>query len=65
MVWLKRLAEIRATRGITQQELSEKSGVAQDRISLYETGKAKPFPDNLKKLACALNCTTDELLGVG
>ena len=52
----------RREKGLSQAELSEKIGVSQNTISQWETGVRKPDIIHLKKLALALNCTTDELL---
>ena len=61
---MTRLAELRTVAGITQQELARQSGVKQGIISLIESG-ATQFPrlDTAAKLARALGCTIDELLG--
>ena len=57
------LREIRKRKGLSQARLSELSHVHRVSISLYESGKKKPNVDSLKRLAVALNVTTDELLG--
>jgi transcriptional regulator with XRE-family HTH domain len=59
-----KLADIRASKGLTQTQLAEMADISQETISLYETGKQKPLPDNLIRLASALDCTVDELLGL-
>ena len=49
--------------GLTQAELSEKSGVAQSTIAHIESGKhERPHPGTLRKLAEALGIETAELL---
>lgn len=58
-----KLREIRKRKGLTQTRLAELSNVHRVSISLYESGKAKPNVDSLKRLAAALNVSTDELLG--
>ena len=58
-----KLREIRKQKGISQGRLSELSHVDRVSISRYETGRKKPGVDNLKRLANALEVTTDELLG--
>ena len=58
-----KLREIRKRNGLSQERLSELSHVDRVSISRYETGKKKPSVDNLKRLAVALDVTTDELLG--
>ena len=57
-----KLREIRKRNGLSQERLSELSHVDRVSISRYETGKKKPSVDNLKRLAVALDVTTDELL---
>lgn len=52
-------------RKLTQAELSEKSGLPATSISHFENtkGTRKPSFDNLRRLAQALDVTTDYLLG--
>ena len=58
-----KLREIRKRKGFSQGRLSELSHVDRVSISRYETGRKKPSVDNLKRLANALEVSTDELLG--
>lgn len=55
--------EAREKRGLSQQILAEKAGLQATAISHFETGRRSPSFDNLKKLADALDVTTDFLLG--
>ena len=57
------LRDIRKRKGYSQEKLSELSHVHRVSISLYESGKKKPSVDSLKRLAVALDVSTDELLG--
>ena len=57
------LREIRKRKGLSQGRLAELSHVHRVSISLYESGKKKPNVDSLKRLANALEVSTDELLG--
>jgi transcriptional regulator with XRE-family HTH domain len=52
-------------RDMTQTQLSEKSGLPATSISHFENidGTRKPSFDNLRRLAKALEVTTDYLLG--
>lgn len=60
----KRLYILRKARGLTQEELAEKSKVPSAMISHFETGeRQKASADNLVKLAEALNVSIDYLLG--
>ena len=51
-----RLAEIRRSRGLTQQQLAERMGVTKGRISQIEQGKASG-QDVLTRYAAALGGT--------
>ena len=55
------LKEKRVERNMSQKELAELSGVAQQNISYYESGARVPSAVALYKLAAALGCTMDEL----
>lgn len=59
------LRRIRRAKDITQESLSEKTGIHQTHISHYERGERKPSFDNLMSLANALECTIDELVKQG
>lgn len=52
-------------RGLTQAQLAEKTGLPPTSISHFENeeGTRKPSFDNLRRLANALEVTTDYLLG--
>ena len=58
----KTIQERRKTRGLTQTDLSRLSGVPQTTISGWERG-FKPRAADLHKVARALCCTIEELLG--
>ena len=47
----------RNTSGLTQKELSEKTGINQGDISRIERGNANPSLNTLKKLAEGMNMT--------
>lgn len=57
----ERLAQIRKRRGITQEELSKKSGVSQSTISKIESGEKPISPTDAKALAPVLKCTVKYL----
>jgi transcriptional regulator with XRE-family HTH domain len=60
----KRLAKLRKSSGLTQQQLGDQIGVSKRVIAYYE-GETKYPPAHLTiPLAKALNITADELLGV-
>jgi transcriptional regulator with XRE-family HTH domain len=49
-----RLKALRERRGLTQEQLSEKSGVGRSHLARLETGKQDPTLGTLEKLAKAL-----------
>lgn len=59
----KRLLAARELRKLSQTELAEHAGFQPSAISHFETGRRSPSFDNLKRLADALNVSTDYLLG--
>jgi transcriptional regulator with XRE-family HTH domain len=65
-VFAERLRDSRERlRGLTQAQLAEKTGLPSTSISHFENpeGTRKPSFDNLRRLANALEVTTDYLLG--
>jgi transcriptional regulator with XRE-family HTH domain len=58
----ERLRSLRKERLLTQVELSEMTGVAQDSISSLETGKREAHPGTIRKLAKALDVEPTELI---
>jgi len=57
------LQKMRERRKMTQEELSQASGIKQQTISAIESGKNKyPRVDTLYALAKALKCTVDDLI---
>lgn len=59
----KRLNAARRMRGLSQSDLASKAGLQQVAISFFETGRRAPSFGNLKRLADALEVTTDYLMG--
>jgi transcriptional regulator with XRE-family HTH domain len=57
-----RLKELRERRGLTQEQLSEKSGVGRSHLARLETGKQDPTLSTLEKLAKALGVKVGSLL---
>jgi transcriptional regulator with XRE-family HTH domain len=57
------LRTIRETKGLTQSELAERSGLQPSAVSHFEAGRRSPSFDNLRALADALGVSTDYLLG--
>lgn len=60
-----RIREYRLQRGLTQVDLESLTGIAQSRISLYESGSVVPSIDVLIMVADALQCSLDDLTGRG
>src|SRR5437660_4341442 len=58
-----RLYAARALRKLSQGELATRAELQSSAISHFETGTRKPSFDNLRRLADALDVTTDYLLG--
>lgn len=56
------LKEIRKRKGLTQGALADEANVELAQISRIERGASVPKLDTIKKLAIALNCSTDELI---
>ena len=55
-----RVKRIMLEKGITQEELSEKTGIAQETLSRYICGKNVPSFYKIDKIAKALDCSVDE-----
>ena len=62
-IFAERLRAARELRKMSQGDLAAKSGLQPSAISHFETGGRSPSFENLKRLADALNVTTDYLLG--
>jgi transcriptional regulator with XRE-family HTH domain len=60
---MEALRELRLRRGWSQEDLARKAGLTQDTISNVESGKHRPFPSTLRKIAGALEVEVGELFG--
>ena len=58
-----RLRAAREKRKLSQGDLANRAGFQASAISHFETATRKPSFDNLRRLADALDVTTDYLLG--
>jgi len=56
------LKRVRITKGLSQEALSEESGVHRDTIHKLETGQRPARPATIKKLADVLGIGTEELV---
>ena len=48
--------------GVSQNGMCDRTGISQVTMSNYMTGRSIPSAYNLYKIACALRCTTTDLL---
>ena len=55
-----RLRRLMYVKGVTEAELSERTGITQPRLSGYIRGKNSPSFDKVDKIAKALGCSVDE-----
>ena len=60
--YLPYLADLRRTRGLTQERLSALSGVSRESIYRLEGGRRGAMPDTLGKLARALWVDPEDLI---
>ena len=59
---LKRLKELRLTKGISQKEIAEHLGITVAAYSLYERGNREPKIAILRKIAEYYDVSIDDLL---
>ena len=59
----KKIRQLRLERGITQNELAGRLGVSASTVGMYEQGRRSPDSRALRRIASALDCSADELLG--
>lgn len=62
-IFAERVKAARTLRGWSQAELAEASKLQVSAVSHFETGTRSPSFDNLRKIADALQVTTDYLIG--
>lgn len=65
MTFSERLKKIREQKGLTQEQLAQRSGISRRMIQKYESGIARPRFDASEKIASALEMPVSELLGEG
>lgn len=58
----RNVGRLRRERGLTQEELEERSGLTQQYLSSLENGRRNPTVLTLVRLAEALGCTPVELI---
>ena len=54
---IQAMLDARKNTGLTQKQLSERTGIAQGDISRLENGNANPSLNTLKRLAAAMDMT--------
>lgn len=62
MEFHEKLKELRARRGLTQEELAELLYVSRTAVSKWESGRGYPNLDSLKAIAVCFSVTVDYLL---
>ena len=62
MSFSKRLKQTRKDKGLTQNQLSEITGINISQINRWETGLSQPILEGAIKLAKALHVSIDELV---
>lgn len=58
----KRIASVRKTKGITQEQLAAETDLDRVAIAYIETGKRKPKVTSLYRIAIGLNVTVEDLV---
>jgi transcriptional regulator with XRE-family HTH domain len=56
-----KLRELRLDAGLSQQELADRASLTREAISMMETGKRKPYPRTMRKLAGALGVSVADI----
>ena len=57
------IRELRREKGLSQEQLAERTGLSRQTIYKWESGQAAPDLENLQTLAGALGTTVSRLLG--
>ena len=65
MTFGDRIKDARAAKGLTQEQLADRIGVAKNTVTGYERGTREPDVAKIKKLIECLGITSEYLLGVG
>lgn len=61
---MNRIRELRKKRGLTQRTLGELSGLSNQAISFYETGKRHPQMQTWQRMADVLGVSVSYLAGI-
>lgn len=62
MQFSEKIKEFRKQKGLTQEQLAERSFVSRSVIAKFETGRAYPSGDVITNIAIALNVSIDDLI---
>ena len=62
MEFHEKLAELRKSKGLTQEELAEALFVSRTAVSKWESGRGYPSIDSLKEISRYFSVTIDELI---
>lgn len=62
LTFMKNLKHIRKAKGLSQQELANKTNLKKSLISYYENNSVNPPLDKIEMIANALNITIGDLL---
>ena len=57
----QKIKKLRVRKGFSQEELSERSGLSLRTIQRIENGETEPRGDSLRRIAFALDVTSDEI----
>lgn len=60
----KRIARIRKSKKLTQEQLARKIGITRSRLSKYEIDSIRLYDEMVTRFAIALEVSTDEILGL-
>jgi transcriptional regulator with XRE-family HTH domain len=60
----KRIARIRKSRELTQEQLAKKIGITRSRLSKYEIDRIRLYDEMVARFAIALEVSADEILGL-
>lgn len=59
-----RMKQRRESLGLSQQDLGDRIGIVYQSVARYEAGRSDPSGEMLAKIAVALDCSADWLIGL-
>lgn len=62
-IFAKKVKVLREKKGLTQQDIENRTGIFKSSISAFELGKKRPTADHLLLLSDVFGCSIDDLLG--